>query len=269
MVNLSGGQRGVSDYEWTTGRVYYNPINTEIVEYPTFVQTAKWTRSPHEGDNPESGVGANEEISFNSFEGMSITADISLSYHLLPEKIPAFYVKFRSDDIKAFTHGYLRNQARDAFNETGGSYHVEEIMGSKKEELLKKVREKLSKNVEDIGVIVDQLGFIESPRPPQSVIDSINAKVQAQQIALQKTNEVMQAEADAKKAEANAEGQAESNKILTNSLTPQLIEWQKIQIEYAKLAVNDRWIARWNGQVPYYSAGGNTNSPGLMFTAPK
>jgi len=50
---------------------------------------------------------------------MVINGDISLSYQLTAEKVPAFYVKFRSDDLKAFTYGFLHNVARDAFNEIG------------------------------------------------------------------------------------------------------------------------------------------------------
>jgi regulator of protease activity HflC (stomatin/prohibitin superfamily) len=257
-VDYAGSDRGAEAYPIRTGWVFYAPWSSTVVEYPTYVQTAKWTRSPHEGDNPESGDKVNEEISFNSAEGMGVTADISLSYHLLPEKVPSFYVKFRSDDIVHFTHGFLRNVARDAFNDVGGHYKVEDIMGSKKEEFIATVKSKTQANVQDIGVVIDQMGFIESPRPPQSVIDSINAKVQAQQIALQKGNEVMQAEADAKKQIAQATGQAESNRIVTQSITPTLIEWQK-------LIVTDRWIARWNGQMPSVETG---QTPGMLLNIP-
>lgn len=258
-VNQAGSQRGVQDFTLKTGWVFYNPLATKIVEYPTYIQTAKWTRSPVEGDNPESPKGTNEEISFNSMEGMSVTADISLSYHLLEQKIPAFYVKFRSDDIVHFTHGFLRNVCRDAFNDEGGHYKIEDIMGAKKEEFVKGARARLQGNVEDIGVIIDQLGFIESPRPPQSVVDSINAKTQATQIALQKQNEVMQAEADARKRVAEADGQAkamvsvangeaEANRIRSASINENIIAWQK-------LMVTDRWITRWNGQLPQVQTG--------------
>ncbi len=58
--------------------------------------------------------------------------------------------------------------------------------------------------------MIDQFGFIGSPRPPQSVIDAINAKVQAQQIAVQKQNELVQSQADAAKLVAAAEGPGES-----------------------------------------------------------
>jgi regulator of protease activity HflC (stomatin/prohibitin superfamily) len=175
-------------------------------------------------------------------------------------------VKFRNDNIEQFTHGFLRNVARDAINRTGSQYTVQEIMGEKKSELELDSRKDLQQQVTDIGVVIDQFGFIGSPRPPESVIAAINAKVQAQQIAVQKQNELVQSQADAAKLVAAAEGQAkaqvaiangeaESNRVRAASISENIIKWQQ-------LAVTDRWIEKWNGQVPSVQAGGNL--PGML-----
>ena len=259
-VDLAGSQRGVEDLPIRTGWVFYNFLSSTIVEYPTSVQTAKWTRDPNEGSVN------NEEMSFNTKDGLTVYGDLSVSYHLDASKVPAFYVKFRNDDITQFTHGFLRNVARDAINRTGSQYTVQEIMGEKKSELEQNSRLDLQKQVADIGVVIDQFGFIGSPRPPQSVIDAINAKVQAQQIAVQKQNELVQSQADAAKLVAAAEGQAkaqvavangeaESNRLRAASISQNIIEWQK-------LTVTDRWIEKWNGQVPQVQTG--ANQPGML-----
>jgi regulator of protease activity HflC (stomatin/prohibitin superfamily) len=259
-VDLAGSQRGVEELPIRTGWVFYSFLSSTIVEYPTSVQTAKWTRDPNEGS------ANNEEMSFNTKDGLTVYGDLSVSYHLDSAKVPAFYVKFRNDDIQQFTHGFLRNVARDAINRTGSQYTVQEVMGEKKSELEQNSRAELQKQVGDIGVVIDQFGFIGSPRPPQSVIDSINAKVQAQQIAVQKQNELVQSQADAAKLVAAAEGQAkaqiavatgeaESNRLRAASISQNIIEWQK-------LAVTDRWIAKWNGQVPQVQTG--ANGPGML-----
>jgi regulator of protease activity HflC (stomatin/prohibitin superfamily) len=259
-VDLAGSQRGVEELPIRTGWVFYSFLSSTIVEYPTSVQTAKWTRDPNEGS------ANNEEMSFNTKDGLTVYGDLSVSYHLDSSKVPAFYVKFRNDDINQFTHGFLRNVARDAINRTGSQYTVQEVMGEKKSELEQNSRAELQKQVGDIGVVIDQFGFIGSPRPPQSVIDSINAKVQAQQIAVQKQNELVQSQADAAKLVAAAEGQAkaqvavangeaESNRVRAASISPSIIEWQK-------LAVTDRWITKWNGQVPQVQTG--ANGPGML-----
>src|ERR1700680_85196 len=63
-VVLSGSQRGPSEIPIRTGWVFYSPLRSQIIEFPTFVQTVKWTHDLNEGR------ASNEEMSFNTREGM-------------------------------------------------------------------------------------------------------------------------------------------------------------------------------------------------------
>ena len=38
-INLAGTQRGAADIPMRTGWVFYSPLRTQIIEFPTFVQT--------------------------------------------------------------------------------------------------------------------------------------------------------------------------------------------------------------------------------------
>lgn len=257
VVNMAGGNRGVDSIPTATGWTFYNPFGTSVYTYPIFVQTAKWTRSTDEGKP------INEEISFTNKDSMLVNADISVSYSLLPQKVPSFYVKFRSDDLALFTHGYLRNVARDCFNETAGRYSIEQIMGDNGP-FLNEVRHRLQEQVTPIGIKIEQFGLIGAPRPPDAVIQAINQKVQAQQIAQQKQNEIVQmqaealkrvalAEGDAKAQVARAEGEAKANHVLAASISPALIQWRSLEIQ--QQAVN-----KWNGARPQVEGG----SSGLL-----
>ena len=245
----------MQDYTIRTGWVFYSPIGTQIFEYPTNVQTVQWTKNPNEG-NP-----VDESITFTTKEAVSVNADVSLSYQLDGAKVPSFYVKFRSDDLNTFTYGFLHNVARDAFNEIGGQYTVEQVMGDNAG-YLHAVEARVNEQVAPLGVIIQQFGFIGAPRPPENVITAINNAQQAKYLAQQKQNELAQTQAEAAKAVAAATGQAESNKVLANSITPQLLEWQRIQLQWQQLAVTDRWIAHWDGKLSQVSTGGN--SPGMF-----
>jgi len=61
-INLAGKQRGASEIPVRTGWVVYSPLSTQIIEFPTYVQTVKWTKDTNEG-HP-----INEEMGFNSKE---------------------------------------------------------------------------------------------------------------------------------------------------------------------------------------------------------
>jgi regulator of protease activity HflC (stomatin/prohibitin superfamily) len=249
-VDYYGQDRGVESYPKVTGVVWYNPITTKVLQYPTFVQTAVWTHNINEG-NP-----VDESITFTTSDQMQVAADVSLAYHLTGERVPAFYVKFRSDDLRSFTHGFLRNLAREKFDAVAGRYKIEQIMGDNAP-FLKDARTMLQQDLDPIGVQLDQFGLIGAPRPPQQVIDAINAKVQATQNAIRVENEVRQAKAQAEKnvaeaegmaraAIARAEGDAKANQVLSSSITQTLVEWRKLEIQ-------QRAIDKWNGTLPTYS----------------
>lgn len=245
-INKAGTYRGVEDVPTVTGWVFYSPFLTTVFQYPTFVQQVVWTHNVAEG-NP-----VNEEITFTNADQMQISVDVSLAYHIDTEKAPHFYIKFRHDRLNEFTHGYLRSLTKGQFNETGGRYHIEEIMGDNGA-FVKAVKDALQKDLDPLGVkLEDQFGIIGAPRPPAAVVENINLKVQAVQIAQQKQNEVAQAEADARKRVADAEGYAKAtlvradadataNRTLAESITVNLLELKRLE--------------KWNGRLPAVTSG--------------
>lgn len=263
-INLAGRQRGASEIPVRTGWVVYSPLTTQIIEFPTYVQTVKWTKDTSEG-HP-----VNEEMGFNSKEGMEIFVDVSLSYAIDPNKAPDFYVKYRVDDLDRFTHGILRDIVRNSLNEVASTYVVEDIYGEGKAEFLHKVQTMIEQKVSPVGVGVQQFGFIGAPRVPPVIAAAITAKAQAIQQAERARNElattqaeaakkIAEAEGDAKSLVTRAQGEADANRIRQNSLTPQLLDLRRIEN-------NRALIDKWNGQLPTVEAG---QGSGMILQLPK
>jgi regulator of protease activity HflC (stomatin/prohibitin superfamily) len=263
-VNLAGSQRGASEIPVRTGWVLYSPLTTQVIEFPTYVQTVKWTRDLSEG-HP-----VNEEMGFNSKEGMEIFADVSLSYAIEPGRVPDFYVKYRVNQLDAFTHGILRDIVRNSLNEVASTYTVEDIYGEKKAQFLGQVEHLIQTKIANVGVDVQQFGFIGAPRVPAVIAQAITAKAQAIQEAERAKNElattqaeaakkIAEAEGDAKSAVMRAQGEANANRIRQNSLTPQLLELRRLENQRAL-------IEKWNGQLPSVETGQNG---GLMLQLPR
>lgn len=252
-INLAGNPRGASEIPVRTGWVVYSPLKTQIIEFPTYVQTVKWTQDLNEG-HP-----LNEEMGFNSKEGMQIFVDVSLSYAIDPRKVPDFYVRYRASDLETFTHGILRDIVRNSLNEVASTYTVEDIYGERKTEFLQKVQALIEQKIAPVGVSVQQFGFIGAPRVPEVIAAAITAKAQAIQQAERARNElattqaeaakkIAEAEGDAKSMVLRAQGEADANRIRQSSLTPQLLELRRIE-NYHEM------IERWNGQLPTVQTG--------------
>jgi regulator of protease activity HflC (stomatin/prohibitin superfamily) len=254
-ISKIGSNRGVSQENIVSGWVFYFPLTTQVIEYPTFNQRVAWTASKTEGSTD------NDELSFNTKDSVPVNMDVAVNYTLRADKVPSFYTKFRADKISLFTHGYLRDQARNAVSQIGSEYNFDDINGPKKEEFMTRISAALSASVNDFGVDINNkngVSVIGALRPPTNLRDAINARVQAIQQSMKAENELRTVTAEAKKAVATAEGEAASMRAKSASITPQFMELRKLEIQ-------EKAIAKWNGTMPATMMGSGSN---VMFNIP-
>lgn len=218
-----------------------NPITTGIEEYPVFMQTLVLTQSTGDGST-------NDEINVNSVEGQPVSLDVSLSFELDPSKTPALYSTFRTD-IESIQHGYVKQAIRQALQEVVGSEEIAAILGPKKAETVAKAQALISQRLGTYGFMVKQF-TINEIRAPGAVMEAINTKNVMQQQALTAQNELQkntfQAQGDSIKAAgramailAEARAQAEANRLLSQSITPTLVQYEMTK--------------RWDGKMPQVS----------------
>jgi regulator of protease activity HflC (stomatin/prohibitin superfamily) len=256
-VKLAGSDRGIQDMPVVTGWVFYNPLTEQIVLFPTSVQNVVWTESAHEGK------AFDESITFSSSEGVSVNADVGLSFHIEPTLAPKLYGRFRLNDLDKLSDGYMRNTVREAFNDVGSRLPVQDVYGAGKSRMLGDVTQKCREVFGKDGIVIDQLTINGTLRLPQNVMDAINRAMEATQNAIQSHNRVAQVEAEAQQAITQAHGQAEAarqkaqgeadalliraraeaqaNEIVRLSMTPAILQYRAIE--------------HWDGKVPEYNAG--------------
>ncbi len=105
VIHRGGG--GVDPTPLNAGFHLRNPLMTQITEYPTFMQTLVLTQGSTEG-SPN-----NDEINVNSIEGQPLSLDISMSFELRPDKVPALYQTFRTD-VQTISHGFIKQAIRQS-----------------------------------------------------------------------------------------------------------------------------------------------------------
>jgi len=231
IVNLYGSDKGVAEQSVGVGR-YYLGWNSELYLFPTFLQNYSWKNE--------------QAITMQTSEGLSIRTDAGITYSIQPDNVVKVFTKYRLG-IEEITNTFLHNMVRDAMNEVASTMTVEQIYGAQKETFIKKVNEIVKREAFNTGIEVDKIYLVGSFELPQTVINSINSKIQASQNAMKVENEVATSRAEAQKtiveAEArgqqiliNAQSQAKANKILAESLTKEFVQYQA--------------ILKWNGELP-------------------
>ena len=243
-VHKYGQNKGVDNEVMNPGR-YFLTWNEQMFIFPTFQQNYTWTKSPHEGSPND------ESFTFQTEDGMTVSADVGISYHLLLAKIPTVFQKYR-EGVSELTNMQIRNVVRDALNETASGMSITELYGSKKNDFIATVKNRVSKDPTLDGIIVDNIYLAGSLRLPETIVAALNSKIEAVQRAQQRENEVAEARAAAQKEIATAQGdaqaaltraeaEAKANILKQKSLTPELIKYETIQ--------------KWDGKLPQINGG--------------
>lgn len=239
-VNLLGGEKGVETEELGVGR-YWIGLNEELYVFPTFLQNYVWTQSATEGSEDD------ESIKFQTSNGMSVGADVGISYSIVAGKADELFQKYRKG-VGEITDLYLRNMVRDAFVMEASLLTVQDIYGRGKTLFLENVQARVRNQVGDM-LNVERIYLIGDLRLPEPIIAALNAKMAATQKAEQRRNEVQQAKAEADKKIEDARGIAESILRVARAEAEALELKAKVLRDNPAL-VNYEAIQKWDGALP-------------------
>lgn len=233
VVNKYGSGKGVDETEVRGPGRYWLGYNQEGHLFKTSTQTVTWTKECEEGDCTD------ESINFQADKGVTVNADVGMSFSIIPNKAGTVFEKWRGS-ITEITDVYLRRMTQDAFVHHAAGMAVEAIMGQAKNDLMSAVEKDLRERVGPLGINVEDVYLVSPARPPQEVTDALNASIKATQVAVQRENEVKESEAKAKKVEAEAQGeanailkraqaQAQANELLAKSLSAELVNYTALE----------------------------------------
>lgn len=244
-VDLLGDDKGVQAEEVGPGR-YWIGINEDLYLFPTFSQNYVWTAAADDGSKGD------ESLTFQSVEGMDIGADVGITYSVDPTMVSTLFQRYRKG-IDEITDLYLRNMVRDALVNEASRMKVDAIYGTGKTGLMERAEQSVREQVSQYGIIIEKVYWIGSLRLPGRVVDAIDAEISANSQARQRQNEIETARAEAEKERARAQGaadailiearaQAEANRILSESLTPEVLQ--------------STALSKWDGVLPRMTGDG-------------
>lgn len=241
-VDLTGEKRTIEDSDIVVGRITYNPITTDIIRFTVNSQRVAWTADPAEG-SPK-----NEEITFNSQEGLRLKADVAVDIRVSPDQAVALYERYRLP-FEQLVDTVIRDHVRNAIVDVAEDMSVENIIGSGQTQIVRDALPIAKETLAPLGIELETLTILGGVRAPDEVVASIQAKARAQQDAItakskaDEAREQAQGESDA--AVIAAQGEAEALKIRGESLraNPEIL-----QLEY---------IQKWDGVLPNVVGGDN------------
>jgi regulator of protease activity HflC (stomatin/prohibitin superfamily) len=165
-----------------------------------------------------------EEITALSSNGLSIGMDVSVRWKPDPTKLPQLHTTYGTDYYKKLVQPELRSAAREVV----GLFTPEELYSSKREELQTEMITRVSQGVETEFVTVEAV-LIRDVRLPKQIQNAIENKLQEEQEAQRYEFTLEKEKLEAERKRIEAEGEAEYQRIITESLSPSFLRFKGIE----------------------------------------
>lgn len=160
-----------------------------------------------------------ETMDVLSKDGLSIKIDVTLRYRPIPSKIGFLYRSFKDD----YVNDLIRPEVRSAVREVIGQYTPEELYASKRQEIEDKI-DVMTENILRENYIEQKTLLFRSITLPLKIKESIESKLEADQEAQKYTYLIEKEKKEAERRKIDAEGKAEANKILSASITENILK---------------------------------------------
>ena len=165
-----------------------------------------------------------ETASVPSEEGLIITLDTSLLFHLDPQKASDVYQKIGPNYLNVVFEPNLRSAIRSAT----AAHNANALYTGAREEVALQVQKELSAQLGPRGILVENI-LLRDVQLPAMLKSSIEAKQQAEQDALRMTFVLQKEKQEAERKRIEAQGIADFQRIVAQGISAQLLEWKGIE----------------------------------------
>lgn len=242
-VGVVYSAKGVEQQTISQGWHFMSPLK-HVSEFPITQQRVVFSNSP-------SDYGAKEHADWHidaPANGGTIAINLTVNYNFLPEHVVELYTKFGGMDGESLMESKIQNDIIAYVKEVTPQFSVMQIYSDDRAGVNTAITNYLNERLTaEYGINVSSALIVDA-QPDDTLMQKIRAKEQAKQDAeiaeLNKQTALAQAETDKVKAQTEADvkmieaqAEADANKVLSESITPELI-----QMKEAEARLKHGWV---------------------------
>jgi prohibitin 1 len=165
-----------------------------------------------------------ESASTPSSEGLMMSLDTSLIYHLNPVRAAEVFQKLgpRYEDV------VVEPTLRSAIREATSSHSANALYTGERDAVAKQIFDQLTGQLGARGMIVENV-LLRDIQLPATLKQSIELKQQAEQEALAMNFRLQKETQEAQRKRIEAQGVRDFQQIVAQGITPSLLEWKGIE----------------------------------------
>lgn len=164
-----------------------------------------------------------ENINATSQEGLSLNLDVSLQYRLDPQKAATVYKTIGTDETQL-----LISRFRSTVRAITANYPASAIYSTKRQEIAQKIDQQLTQEIPVLGFIVEE-ALLRDIKMPETLQAAIQDKLKAEQENQQMEFVLEKERQEAERKRIEAQGIADSQKIISGGLTNQVLQLRAIE----------------------------------------
>jgi regulator of protease activity HflC (stomatin/prohibitin superfamily) len=195
---------GIRPQALTAGLHFIVPFFESVIRYPISKQTYTMSIAANEGD-----VKGDDSITARTADGQQVYVDASVIYQIDPTKVVQVHIQWQdrySDDL-------VRPLARGIIRDIFSQYNVEQVVTSKRVEMISEISDVLKVKMEENGLVM--IDFVmRNITFTDEYAASVEQKQIAEQLAQQAAYVVQQRQQEAEQARQVAKGQADAAVII-------------------------------------------------------
>lgn len=242
-VGVVYSAKGVEQQTISQGWHFMSPLK-HVSEFPITQQRVVFSNAP-------SDYGAKEHADWHidaPANGGTIAINLTVNYNFLPEHVVELNIKFGGMDGESLMESKIQNDIIAYVKEVTPQFSVMQIYSDDRAGVNTAITDYLNEKLTaEYGINVSSALIVDA-QPDDTLMQKIRAKEQAKQDAeiaeLNKQTALAQAETDKVKAQTEADvkmieaqAEADANKVLSESITPELI-----QMKEAEARLKHGWV---------------------------
>jgi len=165
-----------------------------------------------------------ESASVPSSEGLMMSLDTSLIYHLNPDRAAEVFQKIGAD----YEDKVVEPTLRSAIRESTASHTANALYTGEREMVAKQILDQITNELSKRGLAVENV-LLRDIQLPATLKASIEAKQQAEQEALAMNFRLQKETQEAQRKRIEAAGVRDFQQIVAQGITPSLLEWKGIE----------------------------------------
>lgn len=229
---------GVEDEVLSTGYHFISPFK-KVKEFPVSQQQIVFSNNPSDYNEEEH---ADWSIDAPADGGM-VKLNLSVNYNFVADKVTSLYENFGGMDGEQIVENRVQNQIIAYVKDVTPKFTVMEIYSEKRSEVGQAISEYLTKKLMDeYGIEVTSVSIIDV-QLDASLMEKIKAKEEAKQEAEKAELDLITAQKQAETNKVKAEGEAavkvieakaeaDANKLISDSITQNLIDMKEAEARY-------------------------------------